>query len=201
MIDNILGNRTNILVLRFLSKFDNQFFLPEEIAGETGAGLRNIHGSLRTLSYERILTKEKKNSGKVYYKFVIDSLTKELIYRMFDEEKKRLSLRNIKLYKVISEVESRITKIIGLNLVDVILFGSVAKGRDTVNSDLDFCILLAKKDNKTEQKVKKLALDNKFPNEIQIHTLTLDEFMAGYKNKNPLIGNIVRDGISLKMGK
>jgi len=201
MIDNIFSNKTNILILRFLSRFDNQFFLPEEIAKETGAGLRNVHDALRILSYGQILTKDRKPSGKVHYKFVIDSHVKELIHQLFTEERKRMLLKNFKFYKIISEIESKIVKISGSGLIEIILFGSVAKGRDTFDSDIDLCVLMSKKDDNVDRKIKRVALDSKFPNDIQIHTFTLDDFITGRKNKNPLVENIFRDGIFLRIGK
>lgn len=198
MIDNLLGNKTNTLILRFLTKFDNQFFSIEEIAKETGAGLRNVYDSLRILSHESILMK-RVTSGKVHYKFVVDSKVKDLIYQLFGEEKKRLFLKTNQMYKVISEIESKIIKIAGSNLIDIFLFGSVAKGRDTIGSDIDLCVLIKKKDPKVKEKIKAISLDKK--NNLQMHIFTSEEFISADKNGNPLVKNILRDGLSLKIGK
>jgi uncharacterized protein len=198
MIDNVLGNKTNILVLRFLIRFDNQFFLANEISKVTDAGLRNIYDSLSTLTYENILTKKKTN-GKTYYSFLVNSYLNECLKKFFEEEKKRFFLRNIKHYKIISDLESKIVKITNSNLVDIILYGSIAKGRDTINSDIDICLLLKEKDDIMKQKLLNLSLEKKFKQEIQIHIFTSKEFLES-KN-NPLIQNIIRDGISLKIGK
>lgn len=200
MIDNILGNRTNILVLRFLIRFKDQFFPIEEIAKETGAGLRNIHDSLRTLTGENLL-KIKSTLGRNYYKFQIDTKINELIALLFDEENKRLYFNSINIYKILSEIEAKINNIVGTNLIDIFLFGSVAKGRDTVNSDIDLCVLVERKDQSLLTKLRSLQFDNKFKNEIQIHTFTNKEFIDANKNENPLVKNILRDGLSLKIGK
>ena len=199
MIDNIFGYKTNLLILRFLTKFDNQFFTPDEIAKEIWAGLRNVKDSLRTLTYEKILEK-KISLNRAHYKFAIKSPLTGLIYNLFEEERRRVALRTSKIYKILSEIESKVIKTLGLNLVDIILFGSISKGRDTVNSDIDLCVLVEQHNQLDEKKLRALSFENKFSNEIQFHIFTLDDFIRGKEN-NPLIKNILRDGISLKIGE
>lgn len=200
MIDNLLGNKTNILILRFLAKFENQFFPIEEIAGETGAGFRNVYDSLRILVNENVL-KAKITKGRAHYKFDIDSKVNQLISNLFEEERKRLLFRNNHIYKVLSEIESKIIKAAGSDLIDIFLFGSVAKGRDTINSDIDLCVLVKEKDPKLLDKIRSIQFDRKFKHEMQIHVFTSKEFIDADKNNNPLIKNILRDGLSLKIGK
>lgn len=200
MLDNLLGNRTNLLILRFLTKFENQFFPIEEIASETGAGLRNVYDSLRILTNEHVL-KTKVTRGRIYYKFDVDSRVKQLIFDLFDEERKRISFKTNHIYKVLSEIESRIIKVVGSNLIDIFLFGSTAKGRDTINSDIDICVLVEKKDPALLNKVRAIQFDEKFKHEMQIHVFTSKEFIEADKSGNPLIKNILRDGLSLRIGK
>lgn len=198
MIDGILGNKTNLLALRFLTRFKGQFFSADEIAKETGAGLRNIYDSLKILSYENIVSKNF-SQGKVYYKFQVDSTVKESLFRIFEEERKKIFLHNHSFYKIISEIESGIVKIAGANLVDIILYGSVAKGSDTINSDIDFCVLINTKDPELKNKLIQLSFGEKFKREIQIQVFTSKEFVSA--GKNPLIKNILREGLSLKVGR
>ena len=200
MLDNLLGNKTNILVLRFLTKFQNQFFPIEEIADEVGAGLRNVYDSLRILTNENIL-KTKTNKGRVYYRFDVDSNVKKLIFNLFEEERQRLFFKANATYKILSEIELRIIKSVGSNLIDIFLFGSIAKGRDTTNSDIDLCILVKEKDSRLLDKIRTIQFDEKFKRDMQIHVFTSKEFIDGDKNENPLIKDILRDGLSLKIGK
>ena len=200
MIDNILGNKTSILVLRFLIRFNGEFFPADEISKATGAGLRNVYDSLNALSYDNLVSK-KAVHGKILYQFVVDSSFKRTISNLFQEEQNKLFLKNIVFYKLLSEIESKIIKIAGSNLVEIILYGSVAKGRDTINSDLDLCVLINKDDEKFKTAIKRLAYDHKFKREIQIHVFTSEEFKKAYKNDNPLILNISREGASLKVGE
>ena len=103
MIDNIFGNKTNVLVLRFLTRFANEFYPATEISEETGAGLRNVHDSLKMLSYAGVLSKRLSN-GKIYYKFVADTIFNAFIHDIFSEERKRLFLQRTKLHKVLYEI-------------------------------------------------------------------------------------------------
>lgn len=200
MLDTLLGNKTNILVLRFLTRFENQFFPIDEIARETGAGLRNVYDALRILAHEQVV-KTKVTGGRIYYKFDVDSKVKQLIFNLFEEERSRLLLKTNHIYKILSEIESRIIKGVGSNLIDIFLFGSIAKGRDTVNSDIDICVLVKKKDPFQLNKIRIIQFDNKFKHQIEIHVFTSKEFIDGSKNENSLIKNIIRDGISLRIGK
>ena len=136
MLDNLLGNKTNILILRFLARFDKQFFSIDEIVKETGAGLRNVKDSLRILFYEHILVKRNVGS-KIHYKFIVDSRFKDLISNLFYEEKQRITLNSNQNYKLISEIESKINKIVGANLINIFIFGRTAKRTDTLISDID----------------------------------------------------------------
>ncbi|MCK4589911.1 MAG: nucleotidyltransferase domain-containing protein [Nanoarchaeota archaeon] len=201
MLDHIFSNKTNIRILRFLTKFDNQFFSIEEIAKEIGAGLKNVYDSLKILHYEGTLTR-KTATDKMYYKFIIDSPITRSIAELFKEERKRLPLKTTKFYKILSEIELKIIKIAGKNLVDIFLFGSISKGRDTPKSDIDLCVLIEKHNPRIEQKIKSLSFENNYSNEIQFHIFTINEFIPAVRKKqNPLIKNIVRDGLSLKIGR
>lgn len=200
MIDNIFGNKTNILVLRFMVRFSNQFFSADEIAKETGAGRRNAYDSLKFLVYENILTR-KVSLGKILYRFISESRINESISQFFEEEKKKLFLKNISFYKLLSELESKITFIAASNITDILLFGSVAKGRDTASSDIDLCVLLARDDESMRKKIREISFDKKFKNEIHIHIFTTKDFLQASEKRNPLVWNIIRDGLSLKIGK
>lgn len=199
MLDNILGNKTNLLVLRFLARFQDQFFPADEIARETGAGLKNVYDSLTTLRYEGVVT-DRKTAGKSHYRFVPDSIVKELILRLFEEDKKRLFIRTMARYKTLAELESKLVKRLGGNLIDIILFGSVAKGRDIRGSDLDVCVIVAEHDASDEDAVRRIIDQRKLKN-TQCHVFASDEFIDAHKRGNALVNEILRDGLSLKMGK
>lgn len=143
----------------------------------------------------------KANAGKIYFKFNVDSKFKDVLKVLFDEERKQLYLRNIGTYKALSEIEAKIIKLAGSNLAEILLFGSVAKGRDTSDSDIDICLLIRKEDKSLRQSIRTLSLDNKSEHEVQIHIFTLEEFMLARRNKNPLVEDILKDGLSLKIGK
>lgn len=199
MIDNILGNKTNLLVLRFLVRFQNEFFPAEEIAEATGAGLKNVYDSLKILAYDDMVV-IRTTGGRSLYKFNADSSVKDLVSRLFEEEKKRLFFRNASRYKTLSEIELRIVKSLGHNLIDILLFGSVAKGRDTQGSDIDLCIIVATHDKRTEDTIRRILLEKKL-HAVQAHIFSSEEFLDAHKKGNALAQNIMRDGLSLKIGR
>lgn len=195
MLDTILGTKTNILILRLFTKFHSQSFSVEDIVKETCAGQRNIYKALGCLVSQRILIK----NGR-FYRFILNSSISQLIYSLFEEERRRFFLP-MPFYKILAEIESKITLSLKQNLMDVFIFGSVAKGRASIDSDIDICVLVADKTPDVESKIREIGYAHDFPNEVHFHVFTGDEFLDAKSNGNPLILDIIRDGLSLKMGR
>jgi predicted nucleotidyltransferase len=200
MIDNIFGSKTNILVLRFLSRFKNQFFTPDEVSKATLAGKRNVYDSINQLFFEEILTK-KIAAGKTYYSFMANTKANEFISGIFNEENKKRFIRSIANYKLISEAEAKLIKSGGSEIIDIMLFGSAAKGTDTEKSDIDLCVIIKKDDEKLKKKLEMIGIENNFKKEVQVHVFTENQFNSAVKSKNSLVMNILREGMSLKGGK
>lgn len=200
MIESIFGNKTNVLILRLLTRFKNEALSAEQISAQTGAGLRNVYDSLISLVHENVLIKDN-SSRTAYYKFIVNSKINELINDMFEEERTRLYLNTNKTYRTIAEIESKIIKVLGSNLVDILLFGSVAKGKETYGSDIDICILIEREDDAAVNNVKSALFSLKLKNEIQPHVFTIRTFLKAKEQGNPLVESIIRDGISLKLGR
>lgn len=83
-------------------------------------------------------------------------------------------------------------------VLDVILFGSVVRGKSKPN-DVDLCILIKDKDeSKSLDLVDSLGkLTDKIPFKFQINILTLSSFVSG----NTLVKTLLSEGYSIKNGK
>ncbi len=86
-------------------------------------------------------------------------------------------------------LSSVIEKLLELNPTKIFLFGSQVKGTATEQSDFDICIVLEKK----TREIIKLKL----PENIELHVFDLKEFDELKKAKDPLIRDILRDGIEI----
>jgi predicted nucleotidyltransferase len=83
------------------------------------------------------------------------------------------------------------------NLLDIILFGSLAKGDFTGLSDLDIAIILKNSDLNFIERIKKYIkyFDIEIPVDIFVYTILEIEKMK--KEKNYFITEIINNGISL----
>jgi predicted nucleotidyltransferase len=83
------------------------------------------------------------------------------------------------------------------NLLDIILFGSLAKGDFTGLSDLDIAIILKNSDLNFIERIKKYIkyFDIEIPVDIFVYTISEVEKMK--KEKNYFINEIINNGISL----
>jgi len=80
-----------------------------------------------------------------------------------------------------------------INYNEVWLFGSVAKGTSTEESDIDLAFILKEIDNKFETDIKLMALRDGNELLIEPHTFSINEF----NSSNPMTYNILNSGIKL----
>jgi len=80
-----------------------------------------------------------------------------------------------------------------INYNEVWLFGSVAKGTNTEESDIDLAIILKEIDNKFETDIKLMTLRDGNELSIEPHTFSISEF----NSSNPMAYSILKSGIKL----
>ncbi len=80
-----------------------------------------------------------------------------------------------------------------INYNEVWLFGSVAKGTSTEESDIDLAIILKENDNKFETDIKLMTLRDGNELLIEPHTFCIKEF----NSSNPVAYSILKSGIKI----
>lgn len=80
-----------------------------------------------------------------------------------------------------------------INYNEVWLFGSVAKGTASIESDIDLAIILKEIDNKFETDVKLMTLRDGSELSIEPHTFSINEF----NSSNPIAQDILNFGIKI----
>lgn len=189
MIDNILGNKTNIRILRLLNKFPNRYFTIKEIQENTGLGFGNIFYSIKILEYHDIIIPE---NGKIRaFKVNKDNLFNGFLDKFFFIENRAFQNIDLDILKILSEIEQEIIKNLN-NVNNIILFGSIARGAYRKDSDIDIAIIKTEKNS--DDKLKLTQIFRKYDRDIQPHIFTEEEFK---KSTEPLIKNIKKEGISL----
>jgi len=190
ILEHIFRAPSNISVLRVLNERVTGIS-GREAARLTGLSLRTVQVSLANLEHTGIV---KRFTGKREHFFVLDRkkyLTKELIEEIFIQER---------------DFQNAIKKIIKKELskycLSIILFGSVARQDEKIDSDYDVCIIYEKSKNKIEEKVSDLrsALSNTFNITLAPFYISYPKFKElGLKGKPP-VNKIIKEG-KLLFGK
>ncbi|MGB8453622.1 MAG: nucleotidyltransferase domain-containing protein [Anaerocolumna sp.] len=102
-------------------------------------------------------------------------------------------------YMITNELIEGLKNIFHNRLVSIILYGSVARGTDTDESDIDIAIIL--KDTKVHSLPDKLVdftldLDLKYNKVFSVIDIDYDEFLK-WENVLPFYKNVKKDGVIL----
>jgi len=167
ILDEILGNRTKVKLLRAFTTYPGKEFSESELQRIAGIPQASVHRNVGALFENGLLQRRRigkanlysMNRGHVLFP-TIDSL--------FEEE------RNL-LKKLKKTIAGKINKIPEVKLA--VLFGSVIKGRERADSDVDLFIVARGRKEKVEEKLKDLnsVLKAKFGNPVSLLIKTENE--------------------------
>lgn len=102
-------------------------------------------------------------------------------------------------YMITNELVEGLKNIFNDRLVSIILYGSVARGTDTHESDIDIAIILkdAKKQSITDKLVDfTLDLDLKYDRIFSVIDIDYDDFLK-WEDTLPFYKNVKKDGVVL----
>ena len=194
MIDNIIGNKVLVRILRFLYLSPNRYFSFLEIEKFIGAGREGIRQTLKKLVYYEMVYVEGKGGRK--YKLKLDHPLIERLKALFEYEKQFFQGIDPKKLQIITNFENDCLKRID-GLRQIILFGSVSKGKSTEKSDIDLFILLEKCKNTPLAKTTIEEIKEKYEDKYIIQTILMDEIELAKRKKEPLIQEIMKTGIDI----
>lgn len=186
VLDEVLGQKGKLKVLRALAF---------SFGGLTGRGIaRKVSlthwaciKNLRELEISGLVKSEKAGKSNLYTLNQENLLNKEMLLPLFRKEKKFL---NTAINWVMKEIESK--------PVSVILYGSVARGKEEADSDIDLCFLV--KDRKDARKLERELTGispnfyQRFGKKFSPYILELNVFKKKY-NKRGVVKEILREGI------
>ena len=194
MIDNILGNKVLVRIVRFLYLSPNRYFSFLEIEKFIGAGREGIRQALKKLVYYEMVYVEDKGGRK--YKLKLDHPIIEHLKALFEYEKQFFQGIDPKKLQAIAGVENDCLKRID-GLKRIILFGSVSKGKSTEKSDIDLLILFEKGKNTPLTKTTVEEIKEKYEHKYKLQTILMDELEAAKRKKEPLMQEIMKTGIDI----
>lgn len=184
ILDHIFTNAGNLAVLRVLNERASGIS-GRETARLAGIGLRSAQIALSNLEKFKIVIRQVGGRDHLFTLNRKNFLAKEVISKLFTVEKKfKISLYN------------EITDSINSAADSVILFGSVVRKEESVESDLDICIVYSKNKSRIEKIISKLRdeLYDKYGVTLAPFYITGKDFStkAG-RNKSP-VDQIIKEG-------
>lgn len=194
MIDNILGNKVLMRILRFLYLSPNRYFSFLEIEKFVGTGRAGITLALRKLEYYGMAYVEKKGGKR--YKLNLENDLIGLLSGLFDYEKKFFQGIDPKKLNAIANFENDCIKRLE-GLKGIWLFGSVAKGKAKEKSDIDLFVLVEKGRNKALLKAALEEIKEKYEEKYRIQTILMDEEEFEKRKKETLVKEILTSGINI----
>ena len=160
ILDGILGNRTKVKLLRGFFTYPEKEFTESELQRIAGIPQASVHRNVKSLLENGLLDRKRIGKANLY------SLNKEhILYPLLnsDFEEERNILVELKemiagAVKDLSEVEM------------AVLFGSIAKGIEQADSDVDVFIVCKGDKSRLEEKLKDLisVIRNKFGNPFSL---------------------------------
>lgn len=194
MIDNIVGNKVPMRIIRFLFLSQNKYFSFLEIEKFVGAGREGIRLALKKLVYYDMVYVEKKGGKR--YKLKLDNPLVIRLKELFEYEKRFFQGIDPKKLNVIAGFENDcIKKLEGLQGIWV--FGSVAKGKATEKSDIDLFVLV--RNNSVLIKTTLEEIKEKYEDKYSLQTILMDEEEFKKRKKGRLVKEIMGSEINLKL--
>lgn len=188
MIETILGNKTNIRVLRLLYQYPAKEFLISEILKYAQSGKKNTYDSITLLHNLNLIEKNKKK-----YRLNHNNPLTENIKNLFEKERNQYPFSKSRRYKEISDFLILINKFFKDRISEVILFGSVALGTDSEDSDIDIAIILKNKEKTDEIKFKRTISESQLKL-FQTFFYDKKEYENMKSNKNTSTNQIEQTG-------
>lgn len=156
-----------------------------ELARITKLTPQTAHNTLANLEALKIVNRI--TAGRSHY-FTLNRehyLAKKIIENVYESER-----------EFANSIFERIKKSLRKESVSLIIFGSVARKDETVESDLDLCIIYQSKKSLVEEKITGLRekLYNEFGVTLAPFYITQRDFKSSAKNKKKPVNNIIEDG-------
>jgi predicted nucleotidyltransferase/uncharacterized protein (UPF0332 family) len=194
-LDAILGSKVTVKALRNLLRrpYQERFF--KELVKEVGVGVGPLSSALKLL-VSQDLVEEKVVGKQHFYRANLQNPFTRSLYNLFGVERKLGIPGNLR-----TALDELVTKLRGHsrgNLLSAVLFGSVATGKSTPESDLDLLLVFNGVPPQTEEIRSQLDSVSKFYQVlIQEHSFTRHEFLEAYGLGDDLIINALAEGVVL----
>ena len=186
MLENILGSKSKIRMLRVLTVNMKREFCLEDVVKATGMSFGTVHPALKDLVSSRIVL-GRKAGRSILYKINVNHVLFHRIKELVEMEKNGY----IRIAKIFSKDVSKD------DINAIILFGSVARGDFSERSDVDVLVVYRGKAPKGNvSKVINQILDE-FDVQVVPTYITSEEVKQRLEKFDKFIVNVVEEGVVL----
>ncbi len=195
LLDAVLGYKVAIKALRSLLRrpYRERFF--RELVKEVGVGVGPLRRAVKVLVDQAIIG-ERIVGKQHFYKANFENMLTRSLFDLFTLERKLEIPANLRT--ALEEFLARLRKQSKENLLSVMLFGSVATGAATPESDLDLLLIFNEPPLEINDARSQLDTVTRFYQVmVQEHTFTRNEFLEAYEVGDDLVINALADGLVL----
>ncbi|MEK6835105.1 MAG: nucleotidyltransferase domain-containing protein [Nanoarchaeota archaeon] len=180
-IENLLGSKIEIKILRLLVRYENKEFTSRELAKLANTSHTSVLRIINNLESNNVVRKEF-YSGAHKIKINKESYLYGLIKEIFNKE---INTKN--------ELVKDLRAILPKNIISAALYGSIARQEENEKSDIDLLIITNKKFKEQINNIK-----DKYGNNLHSIQLTLNEFKKEAKRKIGYIKDLLKDYVLIK---
>lgn len=184
-------------ILEVFIKIPFQEIHLREIARLSKVSLSNVDNSMRLFVRDEIF-KRREVSNMVFFK---PNLENETLLKIFEylelEKKKEFYNKNKQIARLLQKYTQDAVKLSNKRIQLVILFGSVARGEWTQNSDIDILAVVSDKENGVTVVLNKAKIDVSPLLEIKTISTTTEKFVEGFRKKTEFYDELWKDRVIL----
>lgn len=188
-VEGVLSSPSKVQVLRVLSD-SSSAYSPQELEKETTKNISVIYDAVRELESEGVIRSVKADGRKNYYRLNKDSSISKQVKQLFKAEKDQYGLEELPahLVNIILDAENKLrNKIKGLRMI--LLFGSVARGDFTPESDIDLYLVLEEKNTEIENQIYDML--EKYEKEFSIILRDEEGYTKEFGENHSELGNSI----------
>jgi len=187
--------RKKILEVFFKNPFEEVHL--REVVRLSGVSLSNVDNSMRLFVKEDIF-KRREASNMVFFKPNLENEALLKIFEYLELEKKRdFYGKNKKIARLLQKYSETIVYLSNKKIQIVILFGSVARGDWTKNSDVDMLAVVSGKEDEVTPILNKAKVDAGPLLEIRPISTTTEKFVDGFKKRTEFYDELWKDRVIL----
>ncbi|MBU0505798.1 MAG: nucleotidyltransferase domain-containing protein [bacterium] len=185
IIHKLLNDNNNIKVVSLLLKHEDGMS-GRSLAQLAGVSTFKMHQVLKLLTTQGILRQTAMGKAYIYRVNREHTLVNDLLSPIIDYQ------RN--LYE---NLGNEVAACLDFKPLSIILYGSVARGDEEADSDLDLFLVYKNEDKPEPISQEALLFDTitrRYGNQVTMSRSYLCDFLKRYKERDPLVSNIIKEG-------